>query len=224
MEEFLEPIEKITGVRARFIGRVAGVEVDTDRLATVARLEPNHRKAVSEMGFSWDVCWRAEQVHGADIAIVKADGLAESEVMDSVDGLITRDACLVLGIYVADCGAIYVVDKKTGALGLLHSGKKGTELEILPKAISMMKEEFGSQAEDLVVVLAPCIRPPAYDVDFSSEIRQQAFGAGILVENYHDCGICTSTDLAKFYSYRVEKGATGRMLALLGRVSDVCAE
>ena len=219
MENFLDILNQEEGVNARFVGRMAGVEVDTDRLATVARLEPAHRAVVEEMGFSWDVCWRAEQVHGAEIAVVKSDGLSEAEVIDGVDGLITNEMSLVLGIYVADCGAIYLLDKKTKALGLLHSGKKGTELGILAKALEMMAEEYGTDAADVVVVLAPCIRPPAYEVDFASEIREQALNAGISEENYVDCGVCTSCDLENFYSYRIEKGSTGRMLALLGRTS-----
>jgi copper oxidase (laccase) domain-containing protein len=81
----------------------------------------------------------------------------------------------------------------------------------------MMQEEFGSEAKDLVVVLAPCIRPPAYEVDFASEIREQALEAGVLDENFTDSGICTSQDLGTYYSYRTEMGATGRMLALLGK-------
>ena len=218
MKDFLQPVHSIHGVRARFLGRISGVEVDTDRLATVARLEPHHRAIVSEMGFSWDVCWRAEQVHGAEIAVVQGDGIAEAETILNVDGLITNAASLVLGIYVADCGALYLADRKTGALGLLHSGKKGTELGILPKAISMMQEEYGTDPADLVVALAPCIRPPAYDVDFAKEIHQQAIDAGVKEENYYDSGVCTSSDLKAFYSYRIEKGATGRMLALLGKV------
>lgn len=218
MQDYLEPINSIHGVKARFVGRIEGVEVDTDRLATVARLEPHHRAVVSEMGFSWDVCWRAEQVHGADISVVKGDDFANAETISGVDGLITADASLVLGIYVADCGAIYLVDQKTGALGVLHSGKKGTELGILPKAISMMKDEFGTDPADLIVSLAPCIRPPAYDIDFASQIREQAMEAGVKPENYHDCKTCTGSNTEDFYSYRTEKGATGRMLALLGKV------
>jgi len=217
MEIFLGPLESMDGVQAKFVGRVSGVEVDTDRFATVARLEPYHIEVAEKMGFSWDTCWRAEQVHGAEIAVVET-GAMEAKTIEGVDGLITKESNLVLGIYVADCGAIYIVDRKTGALGLLHSGKKGTELKILSKAITMMGEEFGSDPKDLVVVLAPCIRPPAYDVDFAEEIRQQACDAGVSEENYYDCEICTSSDLDCYYSYRVEKGATGRMLALLGKV------
>jgi polyphenol oxidase len=215
MEDFLEMINEVEGMCARFVSRIPGVEVDTDKLATVARLEPFHKNVVREMGFTWESCWRAEQVHGAEIRKVCAGDTAT--VIDDVDGLITGDTGVLLGIYVADCGAVYVADQVTGAIGLLHSGKKGTELGILSRALKMMGEEYGTQAENVLVVLAPCIRPPSYEVDFAREIMRQAMDAGVKAEHFVDCGICTSGDLEKYYSYRMEKGATGRMLALLGK-------
>ncbi len=215
MEDFLAQINGTNELEARFLTRVEGVEVDTDRLATVARLEPFHRDSVKEMGFSWDQCWRAEQVHGAEIAVIRSGDKAS--MIKGVDGLISADAGVLLGIYVADCGAIYLADQVTGAIGLLHSGKKGTELGVISRALKLMQEEFGTKAGDVMVALAPCIRPPAYEVDFASEIRQQAMVAGVLAENFTDCGICTSQNLETYYSYRAEMGATGRMLALLGK-------
>jgi len=217
MEDFLKEIKKLVGMRASFLTRYHGVEVDTDKEATVKRLEPLHRERVEELGFRWGNCWRAEQVHGADVAVVGGSE-GEAGVIDGVDGLITADPGVLLGIYVADCGAIYLADKETGAIGLLHSGKKGTELGILGKGLEMMKGEFGTKAENVLVALAPCIRPPAYDVDFARDIWLQAEGLGIKKEHYFDSGTCTSSDLETYYSYRVEKGATGRMLALLGKV------
>jgi hypothetical protein len=100
---------------------------------------------------------------------------------------------------------------------VLHSGKKGSELGIASEGLRLMQEHFGSRPENVRVQLAPCIRPPAYEVDFASQIRQSCLEAGVLPENYADCGLCTSSDLARYYSYRMEKGRTGRMLALLGR-------
>lgn len=216
MDDFLRLINVMDGWQARFVQRIPEVFVDTDKLATVARLEPFHKKVVEDMGFSWETCWRAEQVHGAEVKKVTSEQAAY--IVRGVDGLITADSGVVLGIYVADCGAIYLADKKTGAIGLLHSGKKGTELGILTKALNMMSEEFGTKAEDVVVVVAPCIRPPAYEVDFAKDIYKQALQVGIEETHYFDCGICTTKDLDKYYSYRVEKGATGRMLALLGKI------
>lgn len=212
---FLDSINAQPGVRAGFVGRIPGVEVDTDRLATVERLQSAHQVAVEGLGFQWSQLQRAEQVHGAEIEVLGNE--SPSRVWPGVDGLITADPGVLLGIYVADCGAVYVSDSKRGVLALLHSGKKGTEGNITGKAIGLMVDQFGCQPEDMVVALAPCIRPPAYEVDFAAQVRQQVLDAGVSESSYSDAGICTSSDLDAYYSYRLEKGATGRMLALLGR-------
>ena len=212
---FLNHINALSGIQSGFVGRVPGVLVDTDREATVTRLRPAHELAVSSLGFDWAQLHRAEQVHGAEIAVVgKSD---QAQTWPAVDGLITGDPGVLLGIYVADCGVVYLVDPVNGALALVHSGKKGTEGNITGRAIALMAETFGSRPEDLLVALAPCIRPPAYEVDFAAEIKRQVIAAGVPESQFEDSGTCTSSDLNVFYSYRVEKGCTGRMLALLGR-------
>jgi copper oxidase (laccase) domain-containing protein len=66
----------------------------------------------------------------------------------------------------------------------------------------------------MIVQLSPCIRPPHYEVDFAAEIIRQCRVLG--VRNVRDCGTCTACDLRRYYSYRAEKGKTGRMLAVLG--------
>jgi copper oxidase (laccase) domain-containing protein len=50
-------------------------------------------------------------------------------------------------------------------------------------------------------------------VDFAAEIVEQLKRSG--VRRVFDCGENTGSDLKRFYSYRMEKGRTGRMLALL---------
>ena len=167
-------------------------------------------------GAAW---WRAEQVHGNQVAVVPGaatiiapDGLP---VVPGVDGLVTGDPGVVLAIYVADCGAIWLADRVTGAIGLLHSGKKGTEFGILDEGLRLMAERFGTEPGEVVAVLSPCIRPPDYEVDFATEIGRQAGAAG--VGNFIDCGLNTASDSARFYSYRKELGRTGRMMALISR-------
>ena len=65
----------------------------------------------------------------------------------------------------------------------------------------------------MVVHLSPCIRPPLYETDFAAEIVAQArdAGAGQVIDD----GICTGREIGRYYSYRVERGRTGRMLAVL---------
>jgi len=84
---------------------------------------------------------------------------------------------------------------------------------VVPNAIETMKTRFGSRAADLIVQLSPCIRPPHYEIDFAAEIIRQCRALGATSVN--DCGTCTACDLARYYSYRAEKGRTGRMLAFL---------
>jgi copper oxidase (laccase) domain-containing protein len=131
------------------------------------------------------------------------------------DGLVTGQLGVVLAIYVADCGAIWLADRETGAIGLLHSGKKGTEGNIFNIALGVMAEQFGTRPENVTAVLSPCIRTPDYDVDFAGEIGQQAARAG--VGSFLDCGLNTASDLQRNYSYRRELGKTGRMMALIVR-------
>src|SRR5262249_32307509 len=149
-------------------------------------------------------------VHGAGVAVVDR---AISHV-PGVGGLVTADATGCLGIHVGDCGPGYVGDPVRRVLALLHSGRKGTELGITTVAISPMVERFGCDPAAMVVQLGPCIRPPNYEIDFAAEILRQARAAG--VREVHDCGICTGANIERYYSYRVEKGRTGRMLALFG--------
>jgi copper oxidase (laccase) domain-containing protein len=153
-------------------------------------------------------------VHGADIAVARQSDPAGT--WPAVDGLITADAGVLLGIYVADCAAVYIVDPVRRVVALLHSGKKGTEGNITGAAIGIMRQQWGCDPKDLLVALSPCIRPPAYETDFAAEIRRQVIGSGVPPEQCCDSAVCTGTDLEAYYSYRVEKGKTGRMLALLG--------
>jgi hypothetical protein len=76
-----------------------------------------------------------------------------------------------------------------------------------------MTDRFGSRSSDLVVQLGPCIRPPHYEIDFAADIVRQCRDLG--VSSVHDSGVCTACDLKRYYSYRAEKGRTGRMLAFL---------
>ena len=127
--------------------------------------------------------------------------------------IITNQKKIALGIHVADCCAVYIVDPKTPAIGLVHSGKKGTEQAIAAKAIGQLREHFASEPVDLIVQLSPCIRPPHYEIDFAANIIEQCRAAG--VEKIYASSECTACDITRYYSYRAEKGKTGRMLALL---------
>jgi len=210
--ELFPALQALGSVRHGFIGRIARIDVATDREEALARLDQVHRNFRQRLGLGGMAFATAEQVHGKGIAVIEKS-LGEGRCFDGVDGLITNQSGVALGIYVADCCAVFMIDPVRRAIGLVHSGKKGTELGIVEDAIGKMQERFGSIPRELVVQISPCIRPPHYEVDFASEIIRQARSCG--VEQIADTGRCTACDLQSYYSYRAEKGRTGRMLALL---------
>jgi copper oxidase (laccase) domain-containing protein len=211
--EFFPALKAIGNIRHAFIQRIPGIDVSHDKAEALLRLDAIHREYRLEIGIGAWPLLTAEQVHGDKIAVIERVTGADHEFA-GCDGLITNQKHIALGIHVADCCAVYMVDPKTPAVGLVHSGKKGTELAIAANAIAAMGDKFGSNPADLIVQLSPCIRPPHYEIDFAAKIIEQCRAAG--VKQINDTAICTACDVDRYYSYRAEKGKTGRMLALLG--------
>lgn len=211
--EFFPALAKVDIIRHGFIQRIPGIDVSKDKAEALKALDAVHRAARREIGMADWPLLTAQQIHGEQIAVVDRGFDCDHEFA-GCDGLITNQRKLALGIHVADCGAVYIVDPKTPAIGLVHSGKKGTALAIAAKAIQEMTKRFGSTPANLIVQLSPCIRPPHYEIDFAADIVEQCRAAG--VKQIYASSECTACDTARYYSYRAEKGKTGRMLALLG--------
>ncbi len=217
--DYLAGLNAIPGNFARFVTRIPGVSTTTDRAAVIAALTPTHEQVLAEVGVDPKMMRRAQQVHGNKVALVGDIGC--SYPVEGVDGLICgnkADCCL--GIYVADCAAVWLYDTVTGSRGLVHSGKLGTQQNIVGEALAAMRKILGVQPINCLAVISPCIRPPHYEVDIVSRIKEELTEAGLLPENITDSGLDTAADLDTFYSYRMEKGNTGRMLAMFGRVPD----
>lgn len=226
MSESFERFDALTALPSCvhvFTRRIPGIDVSHDKAEALRRLDAAHLEIRREIGIADWPLLTAEQIHGDKIAIAcRAEAgprrvdLAPTSDKEfaGCDGFITNQRGIALGIHVADCCAVYIVDPTTPAIGLVHSGKKGTALGIAGKAIHQMKEAFSSNPANMIVQLSPCIRPPHYEIDFAVDIVEQCRAEG--VKQIHDNGICTACHLDLYYSYRAEKGKTGRMLALLG--------
>ena len=210
-----------------FAQRIPGIDVSDDKAEVLERLDAAHQEIRNATGFGDWPLFTAEQIHGNNIAVIDEVGSAlradrgrrgaaslPGREFPGCDGIITNQRSVALGIYVADCCAVYIVDPKTPAIGLVHSGRKGTALGVVTNAIRQMIERLGSDPTNMIVQLSPCIRPPHYEVDFAAEISRQCRAVG--VQHIHESATCTACDLGRYYSYRAEKGKTGRMLAVIG--------
>jgi len=121
------------------------------------------------------------------------------------DGFITNQTGLALGIHVADCCAVYIIDPNTPRSVLCTQEKRGTQLAVAAKAIEQMGEKFESDPAKMIVQLSPCIRPPHYETDFAAKIVEQCRAQG--VQEIHDGGVCTACHVDLYYSYRAKKDA-----------------
>ena len=83
---------------------------------------------------------------------------------EDVDGLITNEKNLVLCTMYADCVPLYFVDVKNRAIGLSHSGWKGTAGQMGKRTLERMAEEFGTKPEDVYAAIGPSICMDCYEV------------------------------------------------------------
>lgn len=120
----------------------------------------------------------SDQTHTCNIIeVTKEDGgngLTKSLPYHDVDGLVTNVPGLVLSTFYADCVPIFLIDPIHKAIGLCHSGWKGTVLEIGFKTVMRMHDLYGSNPEDIYAGIAPSICQDCYEVseDVIIEIRK----------------------------------------------------
>lgn len=175
-------------------------------------LDADINAAFAAAGFPMVDAVQAEQPHGNRVqAVYTPLGIR----VPDVDAMATSVPRLPLVVRIADCGPVFFYDPVQQVIALAHSGRRGTEGNIVGETISCLKETFDTEPENVIVQLGPCIRPPHYEIDFASEIERQARACGVRHCHYYDCGTCTASHLDRYYSYRAEKGKTGRMWAVL---------
>lgn len=185
------------------------------------------------------------------------------------DGLITREAGILLAAQTADCLPVILVDVKRKAVGVLHAGWRGTVKRIAEKGVSEMRRCFGTLPRNIRAAIGPGIHDCCYQVGpevrekfesqfgYAAELfreikdsdqirerypllfltarapghtelpkrtfldlveanRRQLITAGIPARNIWASQLCTACRPDLLFSYRAEKGVTGRMLGVVG--------
>jgi YfiH family protein len=127
------------------------------------------------------------QVHGADVARVRAGDTPADVAGARIDGLVTDRADVALAVFVADCIPALVADPRTGSFAAVHAGWRGTLAGVLPAAVRALAEHFGARAADLRVALGPAIGPCCFEVgpevvDAFAAGLPGARGAGVFVD------------------------------------------
>ena len=117
------------------------------------------------------------QTHTTNVRVITEEDRGKGPFTDrdytDVDGLITNVPGIILSTFHADCPPVYIVDPVKKAIGLVHSGWKGTKGEIAANAIGLMHENYGSNPSDLVCAVGPSICGHCYEIGI--DVAEQFF-------------------------------------------------
>ena len=128
----------------------------------------NFRRMGAAIGVSCEDMVLSKQTHTTNVRIVteedRGKGILKERDYTDVDGLITDVPGLVLATFYADCVPLYFVDPIRKAVGLSHSGWRGTVHKIGKITVQAMADQYGSRPEDIVAIIGPSICQDCYEV------------------------------------------------------------
>lgn len=214
-----------------------------------AAVRENFRRLAGAMETDVSKFVFTDQTHTTNVRRVTAEdagkGIVKERDYTDIDGLITNEPGLVLSTFYADCVPLYFVDPVHRAIGMSHSGWKGTVGKMGAATITAMKREFGTEAKDLVCAIGPSICQDCYEVseDVADAFKEAFPGhadeilldkkngkyqldlwrtneivlteAGVLKENIAVTNICTCCNPDLLFSHRASHGKRGNLGAFI---------
>lgn len=128
----------------------------------------NFRRMADVLGVKEKDFVFSKQTHTANVRVVtekdRGKGLVKPLDYDDVDGLVTNISGICLSTFYADCVPLFFVDPVKKAIGLSHSGWRGTVEKIGKKTVEKMQEEYGSNPKDILAAIGPSICQDCYEV------------------------------------------------------------
>lgn len=203
-------LEKLGIVKHCFTTRIGGVSEGIfgtmnlsftrgdDKLA----VEANYRRLAAAMQVDYGKFVFTDQTHTVNVRkVTTADagkGLVRERDYQDVDGLITNEPGLVLSTFFADCVPLYFVDPVHRAIGMSHSGWRGTVARMGKVTLEAMQREYGTRPEDVICAIGPSICQDCYEVswDVAGEFAKEFSGheQELLMESPKNKAIQEKTD------------------------------
>jgi YfiH family protein len=183
------------------------------------------------------------QVHGTTVEHATDD--QSWRECDCCDALWSDQEQVALGIKIADCLPISILDPVHGVIANIHSGWRGTVQQITRVTIETLRARTPFHPHGSYAYLGPSIRACCFEV--GEEVVDQftaSYGdvtahtdrtrgkprlnvagltidvlrrAGFRDERIDDSGLCTRCDGSIFHSFRRDGGRGGRNLAVAAR-------
>ncbi|HOP39533.1 MAG TPA: peptidoglycan editing factor PgeF [Geobacteraceae bacterium] len=185
------------------------------------------------------------QVHGTDLLVLDEPNQDFSHFQKlECDGIITNQPWVMIGVCVADCVPVLLLDPARKVIAALHAGWKGTAQGIVKKGVAAMVRLFECDPDNILAAIGPAIGACCYEVDapVAEEFRKngltfesfaeesspgkwrlnlvaanhhQLLQAGLLEKNLETSSYCVSCEKDLFFSYRRDNGETGRQMGFI---------
>jgi len=128
----------------------------------------NFRRAAAHMGMEGSDIVCSQQTHTTNVrkitAADKGKGVVCEQDYTDIDGLITNEKGIILATFYADCVPLFIVDPINKAIGLSHSGWRGTVGKMGKVTLDKMQAEYGTKPEEVKTAVAPSICQNCYEV------------------------------------------------------------
>ena len=209
----------------------------------------NYRRVAETFGKTVDDFVCTDQTHTTTVLQVGKEecgyGVTKERPYTDVDGLITNEPGVILSTFYADCVPLYFVDPVHKAIGLSHSGWRGTVGRMGKKTLEAMAEAYGTKPEDVYAAVGPSICQECYEIseDVAEHFYQEFEGhgdeilinkgngkyqldlwktneivlldAGIKPEHLAVTNVCTCCNSEVLFSHRASQGKRGNLAAFL---------
>lgn len=149
-------------------GRFATMNFSYSRKDDPADVLENFTRMADALGVERDRMVVSYQTHTTNVRRVTREdegkGVIRERDYRNVDGLITDVPGITLVTFYADCVPLYLVDPVHHAIGLSHSGWRGTVRRMGQVTMDAMKEAFGTRPEDVTACIGTSICRDCFEV------------------------------------------------------------
>ena len=156
---------RLGGVSEGFLG---SMNLSYTRGDDPAHVDENYRRMAAAIGVKPEHMVCTHQTHTTNVRIVTREdagkGVTREKDYKDVDGLITNVPGICLVTFYADCVPLYFVDPVKKAIGLSHSGWRGTVGKIGKVTVELMQKTYGSDPKDILAAIGPSICQDCYEV------------------------------------------------------------
>ncbi|MFR6513051.1 MAG: peptidoglycan editing factor PgeF [Ruminococcus sp.] len=149
-------------------GCYASMNLSFTRGDDEAAVRENYHRIAKSIGVKCENMVLSQQTHTTNVRVVtekdKGKGIVKPLDYTDVDGMVTNIHGICLVTFYADCVPLYFVDPVQKAIGLSHSGWRGTVGKIGKETIRKMEEQYGSDPKDILAAVGPSICKDCYEV------------------------------------------------------------